>query len=158
MVSEAQKRRDEDSKILEKFASNAAVYISEVAEKIVSQSSPEDVDLGLDDHELKEKFRKMKCSTSYKRSFDRNAVFFTSVNEIISTDSVRGGAHTIRSLVNIIANIYSKHLDQHDNGDQIHAAVVSTLTSHGFTAEQQLAAEVLVFYTVNECGIFNEEK
>lgn len=159
LVKEAQSRGEADAQILETFADNASRYIAKVAENIVSSNQNEISDLGLDSEELIEKFQKMKCSHSYKKKFDRHAAFFPAVNDIITTDAVKGGATTIRAIVGIIVSIYSEILDQSVNGDRIHNRILASLIQNGnFSAEEMIATETLIFYTINECGIFNEVK
>ena len=155
---DANKRREADQQIIDTFSSNAAQFISDVAVKIVAAVTDEDTDMGLDDHELKAKFRKMKCTTTYRRSFDRHALFFPVIDEIITTDSIKGGANTIRAIIGLIKNIYYKMLDRSPNGDQIHADLLGSIIQDGFKSEEIIATEVLIFYTINQCGIFNEEK
>lgn len=147
-----------DAEIIEKFSANASRFISSVAEKIARELPAEEEDMGLDDHQLREKFKKMKCSATYRAGFDRNAAFFPNVNEVVDTDSVEGGAATVRAIIGAIKNIYAQLVDQLPNGDKIHSAIAAALIRNNFSPEECVATEVFIYYTVNECGIFNEEK
>ena len=159
LVTKPQKRSTADAEILNTFADNASRYIAEVAEHIVRERKGGVPSLDLDNNELLGKFRRMKCSASYKRKFDRHAVFFHAVNDIIATDAVAGGAATIRAIVGLIQCIYFDVLDQSINGDRIHNEILRMLLSPGnCSPEETTAADTLIFYTINECGIFNETK
>lgn len=159
LVKKSQDSSEADAKILETFADNASRYIAQVAEHIVVDRQEEFPEQGLDSRELLDKFEKMKCSSTYKRKFDRHAAFFPAVNEIIATDAVEGGAATIRAIIGIIESIYSEILQQSVNGDRAHNQILATLLRNDkHSAEEATAAETLIFYTINECGIFNETK
>lgn len=159
LVNSPEARSNADALIMDTFADNASRHIAKVAELIVADRGKElpSPDLGTND--LLEKFEKMKCSSSYKHKFDRHAVFFPAVNEIIVTDAVDGGAATIRAIVGLIENIYAEVLDQSLNGDRIHNQIhAALLRNRSYSAEESTAAETLIFFTINECGIFNEKK
>ena len=116
------------------------------------------MDLGFDDESLFKKFKNMACSPSYRKHFDRCAIYFPTVYDIIQTDSVAGGADTIRAIVSLIKHIYSNVIDSFPNGDLIHSAILATITHKDFSSEELIAADVFIFFTINECGIFNEKK
>jgi hypothetical protein len=159
LVKQPQKKSEADELILETFAGNASRYIAQVAEHIVTARQGQVPKQDLDNRDLLEKFKKMKCSSTYKKKFDRHAAFFHAVNEIIETDAIEGGAATIRAIVGIIQNIYSEVLNQSVNGDRVHNQIqASLLRNRNYSAEEITAAETLIFYTINECGIFNESK
>ena len=159
LVKQTQNKREADDLILETFADNASRYIAQVAEHIVANRQGEPPNQDLENQALLEKFEKMKCSFTYKNKFDRHAAFFHAVNDIIETDAVEGGATTIRAIVGIIQNIYSEVLEQSVNGDRVHNQIqASLLRNNNYSAEEVIAAETLIFYTINECGIFNESK
>lgn len=157
LVRSPEARSKADDRILDTFADNASRYIAKVAELIVADGVGELPIQDLNNSDLLEKFAKMKCSSSYRHKFDRHAAFFSAVNEIILTDAVDGGAATIRAIVGLIQNIYTEVLDQSLNGDRIHNQIHAALLRNGScSAEEAIAAETLIFFTINECGIFNE--
>jgi len=159
LVRHSEERGRSDALILETFADNATPHIAKVAELIVADRGGELPSQDLDNRELLEKFKNMKCSPSYKRKFNRYAAFFPAVNDIIATDAVEGGATTIRAIIGLIENIYIEILDQSVNGDRIHNQILAALLRHGqYSPEQSSATETLIFFTINECGIFNETK
>lgn len=159
LVNSPLARSNADAGILDTFAENASRYIARVAEFIVADRRGELPSQDLNNRDLVEKFAKMKCSCSYRQKFDRHAVFFPAVNEIILTDAVDGGAATIRAIIGLIQNIYAEVLDQSVNGDRIHNQIqAALLRNRSNSAEESIAAETLIFFTINECGIFNEQK
>ena len=159
LVKESRIRSEADAQILVTFADNASRYIAQVAEQIIADKQGKPPLQDLDSRELLDKFKKMKCSSTYKRRFDRYAAFFPAVNEIIATDAVEGGAETIWAIIGIVESIYLEILHQSINGDRIHNQILAALLDNGnYDPEQMTAAETLIFYTINECGIFNETK
>lgn len=159
LVKHSQDRGKADADILKTFADDASRYIAQVAEHIVETRGGENPGHDLDNHELLDKFEKMKCSATYKKKFERCAVFFPAVTGVITTDAVAGGAATIRAIIGLIQNIYVEVLSQSINGDAVHNQIMQPLL-HGrqYSPEETIAAEVLIFFTINECGIFNETK
>ena len=159
LVKNPEARSTEDAQILDVFANDASRHIAKVAELIVADLPEDAPNNDFNNSGLLEKFAKMKCSSSYRIKFDRHATFFPNVNEIIENDAVEGGAATIRTIVERIENIYAEVLDQSINGDRIHNQILAALLRNkNCSAEESTATEILIFFTINECGIFNEEK
>lgn len=145
--------------IIDTFADHATRYIAEVAEKIVFFNRDYQPRGDFQRSDLRDKFTRMKCTTSYRNKFNRFAAFFPDVDNIVNSDAVEGGANTIVTIIGAIENLYFQLLDRSENGDLLHNQILASLLRNGdYSPQMQLAADTLVFYTINACGIFNEQK
>lgn len=149
----------EHLEFVEQFSSKAAGYIVKVANDIALQSKSIAMeDLGFQNEKLNKKFQNMKCTPSYRGWFNEHAANFAVINQLRETDSFQSGAKVIRGVVLLIRQLYLQLLDKHDNGDKIHNAIFGYISRHQLEEEEAYATHSLIFYTIHECGIFNEEK
>jgi hypothetical protein len=145
--------------IVESFSLNAREYISRVAAKIAEGKDAPNKDWGLQHTDLKEKFDNLKCNPTYIKNFVSASQFFNVIDEIKSSDAVDGGESTIRHIESLITNLYLHFFDDYPNGYKIHNAILNELLeAEGFSQEQYYASDTLIFYTIRECGMFNESK
>ncbi|AZZ35416.1 hypothetical protein CIK05_00915 [Bdellovibrio sp. qaytius] len=149
----------EHIEFLETFSARAAEYIVNVAFRIAEQSAVVvSEDLGFENEKLNEKFKNMNCTPTYRSWFNEHATNFSMINHLRETDSFQGKTKVIRGVVGLIRQLYLQLLDKHDNGDKIHNAIFIYISRHALTEEQAYATHSLIFYVINECGIFNEKK
>ena len=149
-----------DREIIETFSINAGRYISEIAVNVtqINHDFIEPDDFGLYDKSLPKKFESMKCSETYKIEFNDASVYFPAVYQIFCNDSIVGGRTTLVALFGIIKKMYYLYLDKYSDGDKIHSAIYSSLINPEISPTHALSLDVLIFYTIFSCGIFNEEK
>jgi hypothetical protein len=149
-----------DKEAVEVFSVNAAGHITVLAQEIIESATDEDeaLDFGLLAADLKQKFLDMKCTETYQVHFNQAAAFFPVVDELVRTDVIGRKRKSIRSICSYIAKIYMKMLDKYSTGDEIHASIHGQLCIKLNAENEHRAAEVLIAYTINECGIFNEKK
>jgi len=146
-------------KTAEKFALNARSYISKVAQKIVEQRDIEDFNHGLEYTAILEKLSNMNCPETYVSKYQEASQFFNVIDEIKYSDSISGGEHTVRRIETYITKLYELFLANHQSGNQLHDAVLSEiLDDEEFSEVLEYASDVLIFYTIRECGIFNDKK
>lgn len=143
---------------LDKFALNAQKHISQVAEKILETHDVNLTSQGLDFHALQEKFSNVKCTEDYIKNFKKASAHFHEIDQIKNSDAVSGGEITIRCIMVLIHQIYSHFFNSCDNGDAIHKSIIGQIIDTDAKAEEIIATDILIFYAVNECGIFNERK
>lgn len=148
-------RHDETA---EKFGLNARSYIASVAKKIVSDPTFETQDFGLDFHAIKEKFSNLKCSQTYIVSFNKAAQYFNEIDKLKESDALVGGEVMIRTIEVLITKLYSHYFSSYSDGDNIHNAILGKLLTTDEPSEQAFASDVLIYYTIRECGIFNDKK
>jgi len=141
-----------------KFSLNAQKYIAKVAIKILDDHDAKLEDQGLDFEALNEKFKNVNCSESYIKRFNEAAPQFTSVDYVRENDVISGGEITIKCIMSLITNIYNHIIQSTKEGDLIHSRILDKLIKEASTTEEYLSADILIFYTINECGIFNERK
>lgn len=147
-----------DQKNLNKFSLNAQKYISGIAEKILETHGVTLQDQGLDFSRLQIKFENVKCTEDYKENYKKQSVYFHEIDQIRNNDAVQGGDITIQCIMVLIHKIYTHLFEKHDNGDMIHSAILQQIIDTEVNAVELIAADILIYYTVNECGIFNERK
>lgn len=145
-------------KKIEKFGINAQKNIARVAEKILETHDVSLTDQGLDFQALGKKFRNVKCTEDYINNFKGISAYFHEIDQIRANDSVGGGEITIRCIMVLITKLYNHFFPECDNGDLIHKEIFAQIISDDASAEELIATDILIFYTVNECGIFNERK
>ena len=148
-----------DIKIIEAFSLSAKTHLAKVSAKIAEayHIDSQREDLGFDKIELKEKLSNMKCSATYKKDFDEMSSFFHTVDELLKNDAVEGGSRTIKAIISFIKKLYLQYLDKFENGDQIHNAILTDLMKQDDN-DFYISANILIFYVVRGCGIFNEKK
>lgn len=156
---EAAKEILHDIHIIAIFAENAQAHLSEVAAILASAYDLNDIqeDSGLDNKKLKEKFSNMKCSETYIKDYNEMSAFFHTISGMVNKDSVVGGGKTVRLIISLIQKMYVQLLDKHNNGDEIHNAMLVKLMKKG-EPNFFIAANIFIYYIIRECGIFNETK
>lgn len=151
-----------DMKALEAFSALGLNFIASVANEITIQAKTGDGDshdFGLDENELKKKFENMKCSDSYRHDFNKKASYFPTVNQILSSDGAIGGADAVIQAISIITKMYFLLVGKYDNGDLIHSMLLGEFVKNNANcANSILATDILICFSINECGIFNEKK
>ena len=149
-----------DAQAVEQFALNAASHITGLAQDIIKSATPadEDSDFGLLAADLKQKFIDMNCSQTYQLHFHQAAAFFPVVDELVRADVLNSKGKSIRAICSYIASIYLKMFAKYTTGDEIHTSIHGQLCMKLSDPDDHRAAEVLIAYTINECGIFNEKK
>lgn len=146
--------------VIEKFSLNAGKYIAEIASDIVEINKDIAIpdDFGLFDQSLPKKFSNMKCSESYKHDFDEASKYFPQIHKILNSDSALNGNYTLVALFSIIKKLYGFVYPKYEDGSSIHAVIIGLLTEKNIDPLYYVSLEVLVFYTVYSCGIYNEKK
>lgn len=149
-----------DAQAVEQFALNAAGHITGLAQEIIRDTTDNDenTDFGLLAADLKQKFVDMNCSQTYQSHFNQAAAFFPVVDELVRSDVLNSKGKSIRAICSHIASIYLKMFGKYSTGDDIHTSIHGQLCMKLITQDEHRAAEVLIAYTINECGIFNEKK
>lgn len=145
-------------RIAEIFGLDARNHIANVAIDIANGKDAPNKDWGLEYSDLQEKFENLKCTQTYIKSFETSSQFFNVIDEMKESDAVSGGADTIRHIEGLITKLYLEFFDDYENGPRIHNAILGELVGCGYTTEQYYASDTLIFYTIRECGMFNEAK
>ena len=145
-------------RVAEIFGLDARKHIAHVAIDIANGKDAPNKDWGLEYSDLQEKFDNLKCTPTYINSFVTASQFFNVIDAMKSSDAVLGGADTIRHIEGLITKLYIELFDDYENGPKIHNAILGELVGGDYTTEQYYASDTLIFYTVRECGMFNEAK
>ena len=147
-----------NSQQMEKFSMNAQKYIAEVAEKILDLHDVKATNQGLNFSKLQEKFQNVQCTKDYIKNFNKASAHFHEIDQIHNGNTVEGGELTIRCIMTLITKLYSHFFPECLNGDIIHNKILSQIIDAVSEKEELIATDILIYYTVNECGIFNERK
>lgn len=129
-----------------------AVEIKKDSEKAESE------DFGLLSVKLKQKFENMSCTETYINDFNKSAGFFPTIQTMIEKDTFGSNGETIRHIMSFVVKIYLQIADNFDTGDKIHMATLSQISKKLSNSNHKIAANVLICFTIHECGIFNDKK
>ncbi|THE13183.1 hypothetical protein E1I69_08780 [Bacillus timonensis] len=122
-----------------------------------------DINEELISKDITEKFINMLCSPTLERQFDRCSVYFPIVNKILGTTSFF--SFDKRFIIpDVIVSEYLNVLYNFENGDLILHHMINNLFSRYRIqvnySEERLKSyiRILIFWSINECDIFNEDK
>lgn len=113
--------------------------------------------------EITEKFVNMVCSPTFKRQFDKSSIYFPIINKILNTTSFFGIDKRF-IIPNVVITEYQNVLYSYVNGDLILLHMINNLYSkYGSKinySEERLKSyiKILIFWSIYECDIFNEDK
>lgn len=113
--------------------------------------------------DITEKFNNMLCSPSFKFQFDKCSVYFPVINKIMGTTSFLGIDKRF-IIPNVIFTEYLNLLHSYSNGDLILVNMIDSLCNRYKSkiaySEERLKSyiRVLIFWSIYECDIFNEDK
>lgn len=149
-----------DIDVMESFSERASEQISNVVEALSDAYKDEDVieDEGFDEEELLKKFTNMKCSQRYKDDFEEASDYFHVIDDLKKKDQAIGGALTVRRIISIIGRMYDEIIDLYDTGHKIHNVLVHHITALNKSDDFFISTNIIVYYIVRSCGIFNEKK
>ncbi len=113
--------------------------------------------------DITEKFINMLCSKTLEVQFDRCTRYFPIINRILGSTSYLGFDKKF-IIPDVISSEYLNVLYSHDNGDLIFNQMTENLYNRYKNkvnySDVRLKSyiRVLIFWTINDCEIFNEEK
>lgn len=113
--------------------------------------------------DVSEKFINMACSITLRKQFDKFSALFPVVNSIFYS-SIYVGFEKKYLVPNLILTEYMEQLYKNKNGDLIYQQMVKNLTNeyknkvHYSEERLRLYLSILIFWSIHECDIFNEDK
>jgi 3',5'-cyclic AMP phosphodiesterase CpdA len=113
--------------------------------------------------DIREKFYNMSCSNTFQRQFDKHSILFPFINKVFNSTAFI--AFDKRMIIpNVIISEYQNELYKVENGDLILLGMVNNLYEKYNTklpySEENLKfyIRVLIYWSINECDIYNEDK
>lgn len=112
--------------------------------------------------DITDKFINMICSATIEKQFDNCSVFFPIVNLIMGSSAFIGFDKKF-IIPNVIITEYTNHIHTLSNGDAILNRMIEELyqryrSSVEYSGERlKLYIKILIFWTIHECDIFNED-
>lgn len=144
---------------IQEFAENAAAHIATVAAEIKKDAEAiASEDFGLLSVKLKQKFENMRCTQTYIDDFNKSSGFFPTIQVMIENDTFGSHGETIRHIMSYVVKIYIQLSDNFVTGDKIHTAALSQISKQLSDQNHKIAANILICFTIHECGIFNDKK
>ncbi|PGV27951.1 hypothetical protein COD79_26160, partial [Bacillus cereus] len=135
---------------------NFLVEFYEVIQKV------KEVDENLEPKDEEKKFINMLCSPTLKVQYDMCSNLFGIVNGILKSSAVSIEKRLF--VPNLIMREYMDIMDDYETGDLIFKNMLKKLVNkykdniHYSEERLQLYISVLIFWSIYECNIFNEDK
>lgn len=118
-------------------------------------------DVNIDPKDVFDKFRNMKCNKSIFKQYDSFCRYFQVINEIMNSSLL--SQIEKESIPNVVISEYNKLISNLSNGNEIIERIVENIFKEYSNSLQysntklKIYFKILVYWSIYECDIFNDE-